>query len=111
MKTILYILAIGFTFNFLSAQEAGYRTYSSATKLIAEQGEESYQWENSENTVYLNYKITSCPIRSWPGTGRKRIYISRDFSYQWNNQPEEYQPAVQCWVGSCMRWPEVVWNG
>ena len=63
MKVILSILAFSFIFNCISAQEAGYRTYSSSIKLIASQGEESYQWENNDNTVYLNYKTGDIKVR------------------------------------------------
>jgi len=31
--------------------------------LVAQQGEESYQWENSDNTVYLDYKTGDFKVR------------------------------------------------
>lgn len=56
MKTIIIMLTTCFVATTISAQQAGYRTYSSTTKLVAKQGDQSYQWENSNNTVYLDYK-------------------------------------------------------
>lgn len=49
-------LAFGLAANFISAQQPGYQTYSSSVKLIAQQGEEDYQWENTDIVVVLNYK-------------------------------------------------------
>jgi len=56
MRTLLIILAVSFSINYLSAQQSNYRTYSSVVKLSAFQGSENYQWENKDNVVFLDYK-------------------------------------------------------
>jgi len=56
MRILLLTLAFSLSANFISAQQPGYQTYSSSVKLVAQQGEEDYQWENEDIVVVLNYE-------------------------------------------------------
>lgn len=63
MKALLLTLILSLSLSFISAQQAGYKTYSSSIKMIAVQGEETYQWENKDNTVVLNYQNGDFKVR------------------------------------------------
>jgi len=63
MRILILTLALSFVANFTSAQQPAYQTYSSSVKLIAQQGEKDYQWENTVNTVFLDYKTGDIKIR------------------------------------------------
>ncbi len=56
MRKLFLILIFSLSIHYISAQEPGYITYSSSVKLIALQGSESYEWENTDSSVVLNYK-------------------------------------------------------
>lgn len=56
MRILIGVLILGLSTHFISAQEAGYVTYSSSIKLIALQGNDTYEWENKNSVVVLNYK-------------------------------------------------------
>lgn len=63
MRTLLLTLVFCLSTNLISAQQPAYQIYSSTVKLIALKGEENYQWENTENSVYLDYKTGDIKIR------------------------------------------------
>jgi hypothetical protein len=63
MKVLLFSIILGLSTSLLTAQQPAYKTLRSSIKLVAFQSEETNQWENTENTVFLDYKTGDFKVR------------------------------------------------
>lgn len=63
MKALLLSVILILSVNLVTAQQPGYKTLRSSVKLIAVEGDETYQWENTDNTVFLDYKTGDFKVR------------------------------------------------
>ena len=79
MKTLSLLIILSLPACLLIAQQPGYKTLRSSIKLIAVEGDETYQWENTDNTVFLDYKTGDFKVR----------LTNRDFYNPLHPEPED----------------------